>query len=115
QPMSPIESDGTYYAAGFGTDVPNALVLHVIDANSIGLSEANTIDGKAYPNPANDNITLSIEGEGAAIVVVTDVAGKVVSNQSLILVNGAADYSLEGILPTPTCAGPCPAGPPGPI
>ncbi|MFM1893114.1 MAG: hypothetical protein RIQ90_280 [Bacteroidota bacterium] len=97
QPLSPIESDGTYFAAGFGTDVPNALVLHVIDANSIGLPEANTIDGKAFPNPANDNITLSIEGEGTANLTVTDVSGKVVSNQSITLLNGTADYSLEGL------------------
>jgi hypothetical protein len=95
--MSPIESDGTYYAAGFGADVPNALVLHVIDANNIGLPEASTVNGNAFPNPANDQITLNIDGEGAANVIVTDVAGKIVSNETITINNGAAAYSLNGL------------------
>ena len=97
QPMSPIESDGTYYAAGFGTDVPNGLVLRVIDANNIGLDEATTINGRAYPNPTADNIDLTIDGEGAAHVVVTDITGKIVSSSAINLVNGTSNYSLEGL------------------
>jgi hypothetical protein len=97
QPMSPIESDGAYFAAGFGADVPNALVLHVIDANSIGLDEASTVNGMAYPNPTANNIDLTIDGEGAANVVVTDIAGKIVSTRAINLVNGTSNYSLEGL------------------
>jgi hypothetical protein len=97
QPLSPIESDGTYYAAGFGTDLPNALVLRVIDANSIGLDEASTVNGMAYPNPANDKVSLNIDGEGTAVVVVTDISGKVAATSTINLVNGSADYSLEGL------------------
>ena len=97
QPMSPIESDGAYFAAGFGADVPNALVLHVIDANSIGLDEASTVNGMAYPNPTANNIDLTIDGEGAAQVVVTDIAGKIVSSSAINLVNGTSNYSLEGL------------------
>lgn len=97
QPLSPIESDGTYYAAGFGTDLPNALVLRVIDANSIGLDEASTVNGMAYPNPANDKVSLNIDGEGSAVVVVTDISGKVAATSTINLLNGSADYSLEGL------------------
>jgi hypothetical protein len=97
QPMSPIESDGAYFAAGFGADVPNALVLRVIDANSIGLDEASTVNGMAYPNPTANNIDLTIDGEGAAQVVVTDIAGKIVSSSAINLVNGTSNYSLEGL------------------
>jgi len=97
QPMSPIESDGAYFAAGFGADVPNALVLRVIDANSIGLDEASTVNGMAYPNPTANNIDLTIDGEGAASVVVTDIAGKIVSTRAINLVNGTSNYSLEGL------------------
>lgn len=97
QPLSPIESDGTYYAAGFGTDLPNALVLRVIDANNIGLNEAQMVEGKAYPNPANDNVTLSVEGEGVATVTVSDISGKIVSVSNVTLNNGAADYSVQGL------------------
>jgi hypothetical protein len=97
QPLSPVESDGTYFAAGFGTDLPNALVLRVIDANSIGLDEASTVNGMAYPNPANDKVSLNIDGEGTAVVVVTDISGKVAATSTINLVNGSADYSLEGL------------------
>jgi hypothetical protein len=97
QPLSPIESDGTYFAAGFGTDLPNALVLRVIDANSIGLDEASTVNGMAYPNPANDKVSLNIDGEGSALVIVTDISGKVAATSTINLVNGSADYSLEGL------------------
>jgi hypothetical protein len=95
QPMSPIESDGAYFAAGFGADVPNGLVLRVIDANNIGLNEANTIDGMAYPNPTSDKVTVSIEGEGLANLTVTDISGKQVLTQSLDLVNGKSAVSIE--------------------
>ena len=95
QPMSPIESDGAYFAAGFGADVPNGLVLRVIDANNIGLNEANTIDGMAYPNPTTDKVTVSIEGEGLANLTVTYISGKQVLTQSLDLVNGKSAVSIE--------------------
>ena len=97
QPMSPIESDGAYFAAGFGADVPNGLVLRVIDANNIGLNEANTIDGMAYPNPTTDKVTVSIEGEGLANLTVTDISGKQVLTQSLDLVNGKSAVSIEAL------------------
>jgi len=97
QPLSPVENDGSYFAAGFGTDLPNALVLRVINANSIGLEEAKTINGSAYPNPTADKLTLSIEGEGTTQVVVTDITGKVAATSVVQLMNGSADYSLEGL------------------
>ena len=97
QPMSPIESDGAYFAAGFGADVPNGLVLRVIDANNIGLNEANTIDGMAYPNPTTDKVTVSIEGEGLTNLTVTDISGKQVLTQSLDLVNGKSAVSIEAL------------------
>lgn len=97
QPLTPVENDGSYFAAGFGTDLPDALVLHVIDANSIGLDEASTVNGMAYPNPANDKVSLNIDGEGSAVVVVTDISGKVAATSTINLMNGSADYSLEGL------------------
>ena len=51
----------------------------------------------AYPNPTANNIDLTIDGEGAANVVVTDIAGKIVSTRAINLVNGTSNYSLEGL------------------
>lgn len=97
QPMTPNESDGTYYAAGFGYDLPSSLVVHVFDANNIGVNESATIDGMAYPNPATENVTISLEGEGVASLRVTDISGKEVANQSLNLINGKADVSINNL------------------
>jgi hypothetical protein len=51
----------------------------------------------AYPNPANDKVSLNIDGEGSAVVVVTDISGKVAATSTINLLNGSADYSLEGL------------------
>lgn len=97
QPMFPNESDGSYFGVGFGTELPSALGVGLIDKNSIGLAETNTIDGKAYPNPANDNVTVSIDGEGVASLKVTDVSGKTVMTNTLSLVGGKSDVSISSL------------------
>jgi len=98
QPMTPNESDGTYYAAGFGYELPSSLVVHVFDANNIGINESASIDGMAYPNPATENVTISLEGEGVASLRVTDISGKEVANQSLNLINGKADVYIFNVV-----------------
>jgi hypothetical protein len=95
QPMFPNESDGTYFGVGFGTELPSALGVGLIDKNSIGLAEANVIEGMAYPNPANDNVTVSIDGEGVASLKVTDISGKTVMTNSLNLDEGKTDVSIS--------------------
>jgi hypothetical protein len=95
QPMFPNESDGTYFGVGFGTELPSALGVALIDANDVSIAEANVIDGMAYPNPANDNITVSIDGEGVASLEVTDISGKTVMSNSLNLVEGKTDVSIS--------------------
>ena len=97
QPMFPNESDGTYFGVGFGTELPSALGVALIDANDVSLAETNVIEGMAYPNPANDNVTVSIEGEGVASLNVTDVSGKTVLSNSLNLVGGKSDVSISSL------------------
>ncbi len=97
QPMFPNESDGNRFAVGFGTELPGALGVALIDANNIGLAEANTVEGVAYPNPANDNVTVSIEGEGAASLIVTDIIGKSVISNSINLVGGKSDVNIASL------------------
>ncbi|MCF8408206.1 MAG: T9SS type A sorting domain-containing protein [Crocinitomicaceae bacterium] len=101
QPMFPNESDisagGQYFAVGFGSDLPTALGIGLIDKNSIGLAEANVIEGVAYPNPAIEKVTVSIQGEGVASLTITDVAGKVAMVSSINLVNGKSDVNIAGL------------------
>jgi hypothetical protein len=97
QPMFPNESDGTRFAVGFGSDLPGALGVALIDKNNIGLAEANTVEGMAYPNPANDKVTVSIEGEGVASLNVTDITGKTVLTNSINLVGGKSDVNIASL------------------
>jgi hypothetical protein len=97
QPISPNESDGVYYASGFGTDAISAMAVRVFDASELTVEESTIIKGMAYPNPANNQVTVSIEAEGSANLTVTDVAGKVVGNHSLNLVNGKADVNISSL------------------
>ena len=96
QPMAPNESDGTWYAAGFGSDLPSSVAIAVSD-NDVNVSELNTVAGKAFPNPANDVVTIAIEGEGTAQLTVTDVAGKVAMSASLNLSAGQDNLNIAGL------------------
>ena len=97
QPMFPNESDGDRFAVGFGSDLPSALGVGLVDKNSIGLAETNVIEGVAYPNPAVDNVTVSIQGEGVASLTITDVAGKTAMAKAINLVNGKSEVNIAGL------------------
>jgi len=96
QPMAPNESDGTYYAGGFGSDIPSSVAIGVAD-NDVSVAELNTVAGKAFPNPANDVVTVAIEGEGTAQLTVTDVAGKVAMATTLNLAAGQDNVNINAL------------------
>jgi hypothetical protein len=95
QPMSPNESDGTYFAVGFGSDVPSSIAMKV--GETVGINELNTVDGMAYPNPATDLVTISIDGEGVANLTVTDVAGRVAFTNNVSLTAGKAELNIANL------------------
>ncbi|MFM6965620.1 MAG: T9SS type A sorting domain-containing protein, partial [Sphingomonadales bacterium] len=96
QPMAPNESDGTWYAAGFGSDIPSSVAIGVAD-NDVSVTELNSVAGKAFPNPANDVVTVAIEGEGVAQLTVTDVAGKVAMTSTLNLAAGQDNVNINAL------------------
>jgi hypothetical protein len=97
QPMFPIRNNVNYYANGFGTDLPCALGIRLVDKNEIGLTDANFVSGKVFPNPANDVVTVAIEGEGTAQLTVTDVAGKVAMTATLNIAAGQDNVNIAGL------------------
>lgn len=97
QPLGPIENDGAYFAAGFGADIMSSVGVRMVDASTIGLDENGTIEGSAYPNPAKDLVTISIETSEDATVVVTDLSGKVVMNNVLSFANGSAVVNIADL------------------
>lgn len=97
QPISPNESDLTYFASGFGADVPSGMGLKIVNAAEVGIEESSILEGVAYPNPATDVVTVSLEAEGTANLTVTDVAGKVAFANTITLVNGKAQININAL------------------
>ncbi|MEY3115229.1 MAG: hypothetical protein RL423_1476 [Bacteroidota bacterium] len=97
QPLAPNESDGTYFAVGFGMDTPSAMGLKVFDAAELGIAEVGSLEGVAYPNPATDIVTVSLKAEGNASLSITDVSGKVALNSTINLLNGKAEIAISSL------------------
>lgn len=97
QPIGPVENDGTYSALGFGADIIPAMGVKVFDASQIGVTELATVNGSAFPNPAQDNVTISIDGKGTANLTITDVTGKVAYNGAVALNNGNASVDVSSL------------------
>lgn len=97
QPISPNESDGTYYASGFGADAISAMALRIFNANELSIEESSTIEGIVYPNPASEVVTVSMDAEGTANLTVTDVTGKVAMQSVVTLVNGKTQVNIAAL------------------
>lgn len=97
QPLFPVDADGTYSAGGFGSDNAPAMAIKVFNAAELGVSEATMIEGVAYPNPAVDNVTISMKAEGNANITMTDVAGRVVLSKAANLINGKTDLNIAAL------------------
>lgn len=94
EPLFPNQNDGTYYAVGFGEDLPSALGLRVFSASKLGVNEVKENIGILYPNPASDLITISLQTLGNGHLTVTDLSGKIILDQSVILSNGKSQIDI---------------------
>jgi hypothetical protein len=97
QPITPNESDGTYFAVGFGSDAISSMGLRVFSADELTLDEVAKIEGMAYPNPANEVVTVSMDAEGSAKLKVTDVTGKIALESAVSLVNGKTEVNIAAL------------------
>ena len=88
QPQFPGESDGSWFATGFGTDIIPAITLHVIDAATIGIDEEESSEEIiAYPNPANVAVNIPVgENYGDIVLTITDLQGRVVRTENISMV-----------------------------
>lgn len=99
QPFSPNESDGTYYASGFGADIPSAIGLKVCTAADclLSLSENNEIKGNVYPNPGSDNLTISLNTVESGRIMITDLSGKNVLEHLANFSNGQTQTDISSL------------------
>ena len=94
-PISPVYVDDTWYTGGWTGS--SALSLGLKLTNSVGIEETNTVEGMAFPNPAIDVVTISIEAIGSANVTVTDVTGKLALTETVTLTNGNAKMNISSL------------------
>lgn len=98
-PASPVHVDGTWYTGGWTGSSAPSMTLHVFDSADLGLSDVTTLEAKAFPNPANDVVTISINTTGAAVLTVTDVAGKVAMTDDITFESNVAKVNVDGLAP----------------
>ncbi|GAB5417173.1 MAG: hypothetical protein Crog4KO_20390 [Crocinitomicaceae bacterium] len=92
QPVSPVNTDGTWYVAGWnGSSAPS----FALTQSYLGVTDPAILQGNAYPNPANDQVTVSVNASGDATLEIIDVTGKVVFNAPVTLENGQATVNIN--------------------
>ena len=95
QPISPLNIDGTQWYSGW-TGV-SALALGLKIEENAGLEEITEVSGSAFPNPAIDVVTIDIDGEGSANVIVSDISGRIAFTNNVSLVNGQSSFDISSL------------------
>lgn len=103
QPLAPNESDGTYYAMGFGSEKMPAMALGICDGTThfnclAGLEEKSEVSIKAFPNPSNGNLFLSADSQGLAEIIITDLTGRTVLSDKTYLKNGSTVIDTKDLM-----------------
>ena len=94
QPVSPLQIDGTWYSGWSGI---SALSLGLKMVDNVGIEEISDVAGRAYPNPAVDNVTIDVDGEGSAVLVVSDIAGKIAFSNQVNLNGGKSIVDISSL------------------
>ena len=92
-----VDATASQWYSGFtGGDAP-AFGIKTSDASTWGIFENKDIEGSVYPNPATDEVSISMKAEGAAKLIVTDITGKVVMNNTINLTNGKSKVNINSL------------------
>jgi len=83
QPVSVLENNGSWFLAGFGTDLTTGVSVEL--STSLSNIEDNKLSNiDAYPNPANNMVTIPLDGfVGNGTVNILDVTGKIISSKTV--------------------------------
>lgn len=94
-PVSPINIDGTWYSGQGWSNAAIAIGAKI--ASNVGLEEFASVQGSAYPNPTNDNVTVSVSAKGNANLTITDISGRTTYNGALDLTTGKANVNMSNL------------------
>ena len=84
-----VNNDNSFTPLGFGTDLTSGVMINMVDVIELGIEDNNKVQVEnAFPNPANENITVLLNGlNGTATLTIVDIEGKVVANQTVNINN----------------------------
>lgn len=82
QAQTPIATDGTYYGLGFGEKLSSTVSLSVFDAADLSIDE-NELEGLVYPNPVQDQLTLSLAKSASGSLEIYDLSGRLLSQSTI--------------------------------
>lgn len=97
-PPSPVEVEGTWYGGGWNGVSASSISLGMMDAALVGNKEIIGLNGKVYPNPGVDQVTILLNASGNADLHVTDISGKTLISTPIKLNNGRAEVNLENLV-----------------
>ena len=87
----PIRNGDVWGAGGFGFNLTPAIIIHFDDP--VGIEDDKTAaqesDKKAYPNPANDYISIPLKEKfnGIVDVQIVDITGKIIKSEKVNMSN----------------------------
>ncbi len=82
QPMVPVADNTGFYALGFGTNITPATSLKVFEV-VVGIDEVEIPELNLYPNPATDQLLISINSDMTGSLQVMDMSGRILKEIDL--------------------------------
>ena len=65
--------------------------------DNVGIEEITEVSGRAYPNPASNQVMIDVDGEGPASLVVSDIAGKIAFSNKVNLNGGQSMVDISSL------------------
>lgn len=98
QPISPVDADGQWFAAGFGTEVVPSIGVRMTDANALGIEDEEMAEITPYPNPAVDVVKIPLQGfNGQFQLEVFDLSGRMVMSEANLNMSGVAEINVSDL------------------
>jgi len=89
EPVGPISDNGTWYSAGFGTDVVPCLLARLTDVTlSVPGNNETAHDFSAFPNPSSSFVQIPLGSSHFDSMEIYDQKGMLVSSKGIASVNG---------------------------
>jgi hypothetical protein len=94
--VSPVGDAGTWYAAGFGTEVVPAFMVKFTDI-TLGTNESSNeiIEAQAFPNPSSSFIQIPLGKTAWTTLEIYDQKGALVHTESVSQSNGLHRVNTE--------------------